>query len=143
MTDTTTPLTADEQFFYDNADYSYAQDETPEMGRVRCAKALANAERWARANEAHYEWSNDWSVGDHTKEFDCYEDGGPETCEEATLYIKGEMVASLGCVDDASREYRRVVEAELAEEAMIKRIGREGLVNESVYPSASGVRGAQ
>lgn len=93
-------------FFMEHAGYSY----DPE--------ALATAEEYAFNHSLEYRWADDWSV-DHQKEFDCYEDGGPETCEYCQLIdVDGKVLASLGCIDDATASYRRVIEAELALEAM-------------------------
>ena len=40
-----TRLTVDQLFFYENAGYSYdPKTETPEQGRIRCARDLADAE---------------------------------------------------------------------------------------------------
>ena len=100
-------------FFYEHAGYSHDPAiETPEEGRLRCAEALAEAEAFAETNGIVVSWSADWDVN-HTAEFD-YE---PETCEHAAALMHGEVVASLGCIDDATPEYRRVVEAQLADEA--------------------------
>lgn len=119
----TAPLDAVE-FFAIHAGWDYHPDtETPEQGRLRGAVSLALAERWAKANDAMFTWEDDFGV-DHVKEFDAY-DEEPETCEICTMYLPDHspalesvrIVASLGCVDDATDEYRRVVEAELAQEA--------------------------
>ena len=83
-------------------------------------------DRWITGNygedqfadaEFEIEWQNDWSV-DHQKEFDCYENGGPETCQRCVVYGPDDGVwAALGCIDDATDEYRREIERELLEEA--------------------------
>lgn len=107
------------EFFYKYAGWSYNPGtETPEQGRRRSARELARAELLAIDNGWEFEWRDDWSV-DHVDEFEFYENGGPESCESCTLYsAEGEVLASLGCIDDATDEYRRVVEAELAQEAL-------------------------
>ena len=66
-----------------------------------------------------FSWEDDWQV-DHAREFpDSYAKGGPETCEGCVMRDEsGKVVQSLWCIDDASREYRRVVEAELALEEL-------------------------
>lgn len=93
--------------------------ETKRQGYARQARELAKAERDARALGYTFEWQYDWSIGDHQKEFDCYEDGGPETCESCLMRdANGKVVQSLHCIDDATREYRRVIEAELALEEL-------------------------
>lgn len=117
-----------EQFFYEHAGYSYnAQFETAEDGRKRCARELAEAEQYARDNGIVFHWENDWVVGSHREFFgpdSVYGDtifGNPEpdTCESCTALDKdGYILASLSCIDDADDDYRRVIEAELASEAM-------------------------
>lgn len=63
-------------------------------------------------------WEDDWDVGDHQKEYDCYEDSGPETCERAAVFgPNGECLAALGCIDDADEDYRQEIERELLDEA--------------------------
>lgn len=115
----TTPTEAAEEFFYKHAGWSYnPKTETAEEGRRRCAREMAAAERDAASLGIRVTWQPDPYPVDHVKEFDCY-DAEPETCEVATAYgPDGDVLASLGCVDDATPEYRRVVEAELADEAI-------------------------
>lgn len=121
-----TPLSRDElspaeQFFYDNAGLSYIPGkETPEEGRLRNALEYATAEEWARDYDADYQWSDDWGI-DHVAEFPDAYDSEPETCEACLMYIDGELVASLSCIDDADDNYRRIIEAELALEAIAQR----------------------
>jgi hypothetical protein len=103
-------------FFYENAGWGYRPDqETPEEGRWRGAETLAEAEAWAKDVGYTFTWRDDWD-GDHSD----YESGsGPESCEMVTLYDQDDnVIGSLGCIDDATEDYRRVVEAELAYEAM-------------------------
>ena len=70
------------------------------------------------ATSHYFVWEDDWMVGDHQKEYDCYEDGGPETCELCVLYsAAGDVLAGLGCVDDATEEYRREIEQRLLVQA--------------------------
>lgn len=106
-------------FFYEHAGWSFdPATETQEQGKIRSAYRLTRAERDARSAGITFGWEDDWGV-DHQKEFDGYDDGEPETCEVCTAYDEdGEIVGSLACVDDASSEYRRVVEAEIALEAL-------------------------
>lgn len=105
------------EFFAANAGFSWdPATETETEGKIRCARNLAEAEEWAK-DRLTFSWGDDWSVGDHVKEFDCYDDGGPTTCEDCTARDRmGDVVGSLGCIDDATPEYRRVVEAEIADE---------------------------
>lgn len=134
-------LTKQEQFFFDHAGYSYdPKKETQYEGQVRCARELAVAETRAQDAGFEYEWSDDWMVGSHKEYFgkgSAYEDGEPNTCESCVLRdADGEILASLGCIDDADANYRRVVEAELAEEALT-RLDKEDAV-EAGY-AATGV----
>lgn len=80
------------------------------------------AMEWARKNGITFEWSEDWEVGDHRKEYgEAYTDGEPTTCEQCDAVRDGEIVASIGCVDDADDDYRRFIEADLADD--LKRRG--------------------
>lgn len=105
-----------EDFFYEYAGWGYdPRTETPEEGRRRSAAELARAERWAREYGVTFVWSDDWD-GDHS-----YLEYGQsvETCEFVlALDLDNEVLTSLGCVDDATDDYRRVVQAELAQEIM-------------------------
>jgi hypothetical protein len=101
-----------EEFFYAHAGWGYLPgSETPERGRRRGAEALAEAEGWAADVEVEYSWSDDFRV-DHVAEYDCY-DEEPATCETCTAEL-GMLSESLGCIDDADDNYRRVIMAELA-----------------------------
>lgn len=104
-------------FFYANAGMSYHPDrETVEEGTLRCATEMAADEAWGKTVGIEFTWSDDWEI-DHMREFDCYDDGPPSTCELCVARLNGETVGALGCIDDASDDYRRVIEAELAGEA--------------------------
>lgn len=107
-------------FFYEHDGFSYnPETETEEEGHRRCAQESARDELLAKRAGITFEWEDDWSIGDHEREFgEAYADGGPSSCEQCTAFYKGEIVASLGCVDDATPEYRRVVEGQLASEAL-------------------------
>lgn len=88
----------------------------------------ATAEVWlSHRDDLEVIWEDD-PDGDHSyldqEEFAGYE---VETCEWCAIYDVAslntydrstEILASLGCIDDATDIYRRVVEAELAMEAM-------------------------
>jgi len=114
-------MKADTRFFYVHAGWSYGPGETPDEGRQRCARELAIAERKARAAGLSFDWevdpegtSADWS--DERPEWEQY---------MCTAYdANGDAVAYLGAVDFGrdgsphSDPYRRVVEAELASEAL-------------------------
>ena len=108
-------------FFLEHGGYSYKPDvETADEGRARCAETNARAEAYAAANGWEFTWEDDWSVGDHFREYgEAYADGGPQTCEACVLRdADGTVLESLYCIDDASREYRRVIQAELASSAL-------------------------
>ena len=109
------------RFFFANAGYSYTPGkETKLQGRWRCARDLASAERIASDRGYSFEWSQD----DMTNRD--FTDDGPEyylwacVCRDDS----GNVVASLGGVDFGYErdpwmdDYRRVVEAELASEAI-------------------------
>jgi hypothetical protein len=108
------------EFFTEHAGLSYLPPQTPEEGQRIVARKLAASEMAISEVDWRVTWSEDWEVGDHFKEFgEAYADGEPETCEVATLTNRrDDVIGSLGCVDDASVEYRRVVAAELAEVAL-------------------------
>lgn len=116
-------LSVVEFFFYQHAGYSWnPKTETQEQGRIRCAKELAEAELQADRRNWSYEWSDDWSIGSHKKfygEDSAYADHEPSSCESCVLRDEdGNVLASLGCIDDADNNYRRVIEAELTDEAL-------------------------
>jgi hypothetical protein len=101
-----------EQFFYNNAGWSYdPATETSEQGRWKCARKLAAAEEWAARVNLEYEWGEDWDSCEHEYE------PRPDSCEYCMASLGKEVLASLGCIDDATDDYRRVIEAELALEA--------------------------
>ena len=97
------------QFFIDQAGYSYdPKTETPEQGRERCALALAEAETRAAQEGVTYDWSIDRDG------CGCEDEGEHESYSVLALDANGHVFASLGAVCGLTREYRRVVEAELA-----------------------------
>jgi len=101
-------------FFLRNAGYSYnPETQTKQQGRAASARKLAKAERDARALGYTFEWQDDCD-GDHSY-LVAGVDPEPETCEVCLMLDdNGKVMQSLGCIDDATREYRRVVEAEMA-----------------------------
>lgn len=110
-------LNKSEQFFFDNAGYSYdPKTETQEQGRERCARALARAEAWALENDYSFEWS----VDPFSNSSDFRDDCPPYALWECAMRDeKGRLVQSIGGVDFGLGEpwgdpYRRVSEAELA-----------------------------
>jgi hypothetical protein len=93
--------------------------ETQEEGIARSAREQAGAELAALNLGWEVRWEDDWD-GDHSyteqAELDGYE---VSTCEQATLYDQdGDHLESLGCVDDADNNYRRVIEAQLIDQAL-------------------------
>ena len=104
------------KFFYRHAGWSVQPGETEEEGHRRTAETLAAAEQWAIERGITFTWDSDWTVGSH-REFFHPDYPEPKTCEQVVAILDGEQVASLGCVDDATFEYRRVIEAEVAAEA--------------------------
>lgn len=119
------------QFFLKHAGYSFnPQTETPMQGRIRCARALAKAERQARDQGFSYSWSIDPDVdsSDFGDNLDNGVLGEPWKLWQCAMYnADGRIVASLHAIDFGrdgspwSDPYKRVVEAELA---------MEGLTNE-------------
>ncbi len=113
-------LTRDQFFFYQTAGYSYdAKTETPDQGRLRCAVELAKAEEYASnlGWEFEWEWDSDpdlsW-MSDEEREQNhevlCCRIPDPDN----TRY----SLASLCGITDPDSDYRRVIEAELASEAI-------------------------
>jgi hypothetical protein len=105
-----TRLRAAWNFFRANAGYA-----TP-PGPAACALELAKAERHARTQDWRFAWFPDE---------DCVHPNEPGPCEVAVLYGEANndeeprpVLASMGCIHEATNAYRRVVEAELAAEAM-------------------------
>lgn len=115
-------IQSDSRFFFKHAGYSYdPKKETKLQGRWRCATALALAERKANNVGLRFEWSVDP---------DC---DSSEFSEEKPAWAlwqclargqDGKPCASLGGIDFGRRgepwgqPYKRVVEAELAAEAL-------------------------
>lgn len=70
----------------------------------------------ARAQGYTFVWEDNFESVNHVQEFDGY-DSEPETCEVVRLLnTTGELVAILGCIDDATDEHRADVENDLAAE---------------------------
>lgn len=120
-----TALTADEQFFYDNAGWSHHPDkETSENGHRRSARELAEAEAYARAKNWNCTWEPDPDPWDGDVPYD-----GP--LWGATLRDdKGNILASLWsiAVEHEGDPYARVVNAQLALEAMDEAMKVDALV---------------
>lgn len=114
-------LTSDERFFYENAPFSYGKGEAQEQSQVRCARELARAERDGRKAGLSFDWSVDAEVD--SSEFS--DEMPPWQLWQCVAYdADGTMCASLRAIDFGrdgtphSSAYRRVVEAQLADEAL-------------------------
>jgi hypothetical protein len=108
-----------EFFFYQNAGYSFdPSKETAEQGRIRCAKSYAADEKQASEFGFIFEWNQD-EIG-----CDCAEiENGIEEPHDVLCCLvydaEGKTVlASLSGICEPSTTYRKVVEAELAGEAI-------------------------
>jgi hypothetical protein len=121
-------------FFFEHAGYGYGPGETPEQGRKRGAVALAKAEQEATARGWAVEWSEDPDGWDSLGDID------PETVKEILSAVlkdeNGEVLASLGGIVDPDRAYGRVVEAELALEALSEQGASEARPRPKVKRSA-------
>jgi hypothetical protein len=101
-------------FFIENAAYGYdPKTETAAQGRERGARLLAAAESLASARGWTFEWADDSQPCDC--DCDCAETW-PEVCIARSG--SGARVGCLGGICGATREYKRVVQAELALEHM-------------------------
>lgn len=112
-------LSADVKFFYQHAGYSYDPlNETQEQGRVRCAQDLAAAEGIGRNAGLSFEWI----VDPNTDSRDFSNARPAWELWLCSMYdAEGNFVDCLGGVDFGrngsphGNDYRRVVEAELAQ----------------------------
>jgi hypothetical protein len=114
-------LTPAQLFFYERGGYSYdPKTETTDEGRIRRAIELAQVEAYGHNLGYTFAWDDDWEVGNHFVFYGySYRNGEPKTCEHCCCKdAEGNVVASVGCIDDATPQYRRVIEAELADEAL-------------------------
>lgn len=122
-------MTASERFFWKNAGFSYdPKTETKAEGKRRCAKQLAEAEAYAQDRQWSYEWPWDDAgcSGCCCENPECKCSSG-EPHETLGCVLKdehGKVLESLWGICDPSQSYVRVVEAELALEA-IHQIDRE------------------
>lgn len=115
------------EFFYEHAGWSYdPKSETKKQGRQRCAAGLARAEAWARSSGTFYNWERDYETNGET-EWQC-----SMFKHLSTPGTDPELVGHLGGIDLGTESpvdyrpghrctYARVVEAELALEAMTLR----------------------
>jgi hypothetical protein len=102
------------EFFYKHAGYSWnkAAGQSKEAGHRESATALALAEDEARARGWRVTWEHDVDP----------DMSGIEDAKEVLSAVltdeNGKVLASLGGIADPDRNYGRVVEAELAVEAI-------------------------
>jgi hypothetical protein len=124
----TKKLSKDALFFFRHAGYSYGNGQTAEEGRTECSLRLADAEKKARAAGISFQWEIDPDIKS-ADWIDPKEDGdeyrGPwETWKCIAIDGENNHVASLSGIDFGRNgepwgdNYRRVVEAELALEAI-------------------------
>lgn len=106
-------------FHYAHGGFSFnPKVETEAEGEMRCAIAAATAEIEAKRRGLVAVWEEDGD-GDHS-----YTEQVVETCEYVTIRAAEEgegfdkILASLGCVDDADDNFRRVTEADLFAQAI-------------------------
>lgn len=115
------------QFFFRHAGYSYdPKTETRLQGRWRGARRLA----WAETQAQERGWSAEWQ---HEESWTCGDLGcdRQDNHEHEVLYCilrdgTGSVIGSLGMIEMSpvlaeARAYGRVVEAELASEALAER----------------------
>lgn len=110
------------EFFYANAAYSYnPATQTEEEGRRQCAELLADAER--RGSDAGLAF--EWSIDRDSDSSDWSDDPDPWQVWQCLCRDEsGDVVAALAGIDFGrdgdpwGDNYRRVVEAELAAEAL-------------------------
>lgn len=110
-------------FFLRHAGLSYnPATETRQQGRAAGARRLAAAERDARALGYRFEWQYDPAgcIGGGAADCDCSTGRAHECMVCLMLDPAGVCRQSLGSVCKPSRDYRRVVEAELALEEVGK-----------------------
>jgi hypothetical protein len=104
------------KFFVEHAGFSYdPKTQTPAQGKAQCARSLARAERmaanlgftfeWEYDHDADNSWMDEETRAENQEAFACIARDG-----------SGNVVASLWGIFEPSREYKRVVEAELAQE---------------------------
>jgi len=137
----------DEQFFYDNAGFGWnpLEDESQEAGHVRCAIALAKAEKIASDAGVQFSWTIDEFID--SSDYDDDEIEAHSLWQVAAQDAEGNVFTSLGGVDFTNGEpweddYKRVVEAELALEYEPPII-LEVTFNSGYYVVKDGTREAQ
>jgi hypothetical protein len=121
------PLDDAEAFFFENCAYGYdPATETQAEGLTRCAIELAAAERFAEASE----WAWTWEIDQDVDSSDFSDDEPPWSLWSCFLWevedhpAPEDLLQSLHGIDFGrdgepwDEAYKRVVEAELALEAM-------------------------
>lgn len=116
-------LGPNQKFFYKHAGFSYnPATQTKRQGRERTARLLAQAEKDARRLGIYFDWEVDMDgcIGCTCGGADCSCCTGVphETLGCVARASDGEALASLWGICEPTREYKRVVEAELALEAL-------------------------
>lgn len=104
-------------FFYEQAGWCYdPKIETSDQGKMRCAVALAKAERHAKSVGVQYQWR----VDQHTDSREFSDEKPYYSLWSCFCYRNGECINSLHGIDFGRGKkphgdpYKRVVEAELA-----------------------------
>jgi hypothetical protein len=112
-------LTQDQRFFYEHAGYSYKAPETATQGRIRCAIELAQAEEYALNLNWEFEW--DWDECPDLSwmsEEEQNEDHEVLCARIVNPDDRRHSLASVCGITDPDSNYRRVIEAQLASEAL-------------------------
>lgn len=132
--DSVSALTPAQRFFFDHAGFSVGHGETQEQGKIRGAIELARAVEYAEEHGWEFEWEQDvdgcsgcdcrsedcaCSAGTDHETLCCILRDSEPSCHDSYGRARGGAVlASLGGICSPTREYGRVVEAELASEAL-------------------------
>ena len=116
-------MTKLEQFFFDNAGCSYdPKTETKQEGQARGAAELAKAMHYALDKGWTFEWDHDAGESCNCGEKNCGHT--VEYCLLEDASNGNRILGSLSGICGATADYRRVVEAELALEAMHRAEGK-------------------
>lgn len=124
------------RFFYNHAGWSYNPNtETKSQGRWRSARALTAAEKGAKAKglKFHWEYDQDGCSGCECGYKDCRCANG--TCQPEVCIVyspEDKQLASLSGICGVTSDYGRVIEAELAQEALE---GLQALEDEATLPA--------
>ena len=114
-----TTMTSAERFFWKHAGFCYdPKTETKAQGKRRCAESLAQAEQYANNLNFEFEWEFDdmpWDPGDTD-----YVPTEVLCCRIIDPKNPRYSLASLCGIADPDENYRRVIEAELASEALVQ-----------------------